>query len=169
MRTQPVRRRRLLVYPGFQLALFFVNTVIMTCAFTAVGLLTTFSVSRMRARGTLEAFAPADEFVRFLDFQEQLVYLHLGAALVLAFAFSWVVTLMVSHKMAGPLVRLKRHLEALADHGEAPPLDFREDDYFTEIPPLMNRAVARLKAKGLKSAGKPGGARRSGGSSSRAA
>jgi hypothetical protein len=148
----PIRRRKLLVYPSFQLALFFVNTVIMTCAFTGVGLLTAFSFSRMRAHGGSDGASTAQEFLRFLEFQERLVYLHLGVALGLAFLFSWVVTLMVSHKMAGPLVRLRRHFEQLAETGEAPHLDFREDDYFTEFPALVNAAVERLKSDGRKHA-----------------
>jgi len=44
-----------------------------------------------------------------------------------------------SHRIAGPLYRLTRQLEALAAGGEPQPLVFREGDFFQEIPEAYNK------------------------------
>ena len=57
-----------------------------------------------------------------------------------------------SHRIAGPLLRFTRLLNALGDGQALEELTFRDGDYFQEVPSVFNRLVIRLR---LAEADKP--------------
>ncbi len=57
-------------------------------------------------------------------------------------------TISLTHRMAGPIVRLRSHVRSLAAGEEVPPLKFRDGDFFTDLPPLFNEMVETLKDHG---------------------
>jgi hypothetical protein len=59
-----------------------------------------------------------------------------------------VFTLILTHKMAGPLMRLKGFFGDVAKTSEFPEaLRFRDGDYFQDLPPAINGAFGALKKK----------------------
>ncbi|WP_158320226.1 hypothetical protein [Bdellovibrio bacteriovorus] len=50
-----------------------------------------------------------------------------------------------SHRIAGPIHRMKMWLERISKGEDAGDLSFRKDDFFSELPELANKAVTRLK------------------------
>jgi hypothetical protein len=52
----------------------------------------------------------------------------------------------LSHKVAGPLYRLRTSIEAMEAEGALKPIKFRDGDYFQEIPILFNRMVEKVTA-----------------------
>ncbi len=63
----------------------------------------------------------------------------LGSAIV-----STALSLWISHKIAGPLVRMKRELNQMIETGEFKPIHFRKHDHFLELPDLLNRALSKV-------------------------
>lgn len=59
------------------------------------------------------------------------------------FFFIWGV--IFSHKIAGPLFRLKAHFDESAGNSEMKKLSFRPGDFFLEIPEAYNRWLDSLK------------------------
>lgn len=57
----------------------------------------------------------------------------------------------VTHRIAGPMVRFKRHLREAADTGKLLPLHFRDDDEWHELAELYNELVTRIQAERLGS------------------
>ncbi len=50
----------------------------------------------------------------------------------------------LSNLFAGPIYRLRRHLLALADNPERPPLTFREDDYWHNLVEPVNKLQTQI-------------------------
>lgn len=49
-----------------------------------------------------------------------------------------------SNRFAGPIVRLRRFLRELGENGEAPPLKFRDDDFWTDVASEFNPCRERV-------------------------
>ena len=54
-------------------------------------------------------------------------------------------TVALTHRMAGPIVRLRGHIRSVAEGEEVGPLKFRDGDFFDDVPALFNEMVAALK------------------------
>ncbi len=54
-------------------------------------------------------------------------------------------TVKLSHRFAGPVVRLKDSLKKLADGQAVAPLNFRENDFWRELAEDFNRAADRVR------------------------
>lgn len=74
-------------------------------------------------------------FVRFWP-----VYLLMGALLPLTI----IDAIRLSHRMAGPIFRLKKHLANIAEGQEAQPLAFRDDDFWQDLAEHVDQAMAKV-------------------------
>lgn len=132
-------RRRFLINPSFQLA--FIGRMISV----AVAIIAVFYGANAYFFWNLRDQAvnqnvPLDHiFFRYLDYHEQRIttmVLALGVVVILGLA---VFGLLYSHRIAGPLYRLTKHLRAIADNQAEPArVAFRRGDYFQEIASAYN-------------------------------
>ncbi len=53
-------------------------------------------------------------------------------------------TVALTHRMAGPIVRLRGHIRPIAAGEDVAPLTFRDGDFFTDVPPLFNEMMTTL-------------------------
>ena len=65
-------------------------------------------------------------------------------ALVILLAFLGI-GVVLSHRVAGPLYRLQKHMEDIASGREVSEVKFREKDFFPELAETFNRMIRRLK------------------------
>jgi hypothetical protein len=144
-RPQRKFRRRMLVYPSFQLGMVALNTAVLLAAFTAVGIQAARSFGELQTQGLAADLPPDHSYFSFLQYQEShlTTYLLLGA--MAGWLLSLVLTLAYSHRLAGPIVRLRNYLTHVAETGQRPPLEFREDDFFQDLPFLVNEAFDRVE------------------------
>ena len=139
--------RRLLIYPKFQLLLIGINLSVIT--FTMI----VFWVSTQNA---LQDLAPAaglsgievEYYKKYLEYQSSQFHKALFLSLLLGVVFSGGLTLLVSHRISGPLVRMRNFFRSLSTfEGETnplPTLEFRDGDYLSDFPPLVNEAIAHV-------------------------
>lgn len=80
-----------------------------------------------------------------------MLYSYIGLALIAGVILSEIFILIISHKLAGPLVRLRNHFEEIGKTGEPKPLSFREGDFFSDLPPVINNALKEIDKKHKKS------------------
>ena len=52
-----------------------------------------------------------------------------------------------SHKIAGPVFKLKRYLNSIKEGNFSERVKFRKSDYLEELEQILNRAVAKLQAR----------------------
>ncbi len=54
-------------------------------------------------------------------------------------------TISLTHRMAGPIVRLRGHVRALTRGDDVAPLKFRDGDFFDDLPAMFNQMVEKLQ------------------------
>lgn len=139
------KRRKILVYPKFQIALIAANAAVLLGSFGLIAFQVYRSFQKLAQMGVQAKLPPTHSYYKFIDFQSHLVYTQVGLGLLLAFVLSSFTIVLFSHRMAGPLVRLMAHFKKLEETGEYQALTFRKNDFFTELPPVINSALVRLK------------------------
>ena len=75
-------------------------------------------------------------------FQDHMITFAVLLALVPVFLYD---TLKLSHRFAGPIVRLRNGLSAWGDGKEVQPIKFRQNDFWNELADHFNRAVERTQ------------------------
>jgi hypothetical protein len=75
-------------------------------------------------------------------FQDHMITFTVLLALVPVFLYD---TLKLSHRFAGPIVRLRNGLSAWGDGKEVKPIKFRQNDFWNELADHFNRAVERTQ------------------------
>lgn len=143
------RLRNLLIYPKFQLPLIGINVALTALSLTVVW------VSGREAFSNLEPMAAmsgmdAELFRKVWTHHYGQFNLSFLIVSALALLVSAGVTLYMSHKIAGPMVTLRRYFERIKE-GEAPgELHFRDRDFLMDLPPLINDAMATLTPRETK-------------------
>ncbi len=142
--TKKKFRKKMLIYPKFQLLLLIINAVtIITC----LGFLD-FQVIRffnhMRELGTSAGFGEFHAYFKFIKLQEETIIGNLEIALLVALLFSTLVYLLLSHKVSGPIVRLQSFFSEIVERGTFYKLSFRKNDFFDELPPIINSALSTI-------------------------
>ena len=83
---------------------------------------------------------------RFSDSRENL----LNTLFLIEFAFIGIVfvsCIFMSHKIAGPIYKLKKYLSEVREGGANYPLRFRKGDNFTDLAEEVNQTIQYLKEK----------------------
>jgi hypothetical protein len=85
------------------------------------------------------------EMIRFQQKQLLRILVSLGTFIGL---ISIIWSLYISHRVAGPLYRLTQYFNSTEDiNGEIPPLKFRPNDFFLEIPEAFNKFAEKINKK----------------------
>lgn len=141
-------RKSLLIYPRFQLILIAGNALATVAAMFFVVLQLRRALNQLSQLG-VNAHLPANHaFFKFIRFEAHELYLYIAIAAGAGLVASALFTLLVSHRLAGPIVRLKSYFATIrkAPPGERPePLQFRSNDYLADLPELVNGAVTNLQ------------------------
>ncbi len=123
----------------------------MTATFLAVAFFVSRSYANLRAQGLAENLKLDHVYFRFIDYQSSLVYTYLGGALAVGFLLSAVMTLILSNKLAGPIVRLHVFFkQIIKGQRPVPAVFFRRGDFFKDLPPLINHAMDVLQREKKK-------------------
>ncbi len=141
-------RRKVLIYPKFQLSLVAVNIFTMIAVIAAIQLQIIFSIGDMQVITEGTALSPKQLYNRFIEYQMSILYSGLAFYLILAFIFSCGFTLFISHRLAGPLVRMKKYFKEIEDSGKIEhPLKFRKNDFLQELPEAINKGLKSVQEK----------------------
>lgn len=145
METKPHKRKHWLIYPSFQFALIRGTTAVLAVCILASIIAVRLSFSRLHLLARQTSWVQKHTYTELLLYQERQLYLWLFMGAIVAVILSYVITLIISQRLAGPVRRLKRHFEKTGDSGEWSPLEFRKYDYFQELPGIVNSAIRRLR------------------------
>ena len=82
-------------------------------------------------------------FFKFLGDQKYSLDMLFMALAVINFFILILVGIIISHRIAGPIEKLKIHLDTL--HGEADDFKLRDSDFFSDISPVVNKLREKFK------------------------
>jgi hypothetical protein len=113
-----------------------------------------FAYQVVRSHLSLEALVKATHlpaqnvFNQMLSLQLRSLLINLSLALAASLVITAVCTLLISHRLAGPIIRLKKVFSEIEKNGDFPePVRFRQGDYFEDLPPMINQAFLALRKK----------------------
>lgn len=141
-------RLKLLVYPKFQV------TIIAWMIGIAISTITLFYISNIilfnyyLQQGKTAGLPKDHVFFQFLrDQYTHMRWIFLGTSF-LAFTLICLAGLILSNRVAGPLCRFRKHLDAIAEGKvKLSGIKFRTHDYFTELADSFNKAIETIEKK----------------------
>jgi hypothetical protein len=146
-RDQRVFRKKLLINPHFQLTLMGINAAVITLVFAVIWIQAGRIFSDMGPFTGLAGIR-GDLAGDYLAFQASRFHTTILVTYLFAMITSCAMTLVVSYRFAGPLIRLRGYFERLGTgDGKFHELNFRTGDYFSELPPIINDGLKRFKAQ----------------------
>ena len=139
------QRKVFLINPGFQL-----RVLGWMGALCALVLAVSYGASwyffhKFELQGMALGLPANHVFFEFLDGQRrEMNYIFLGSGAVIAVLVS-VVGVLMSHRIAGPMYRLKKHMRMVADGETTENVKFRKGDFFPEIADGYNEQMERFR------------------------
>jgi hypothetical protein len=137
------KRTNLLIYPKFQLPLIFWNILIFF-GVTAVQLFVSHKAfPNFKELGETAGLDGNHPYIAFINRYEAefMQYALIGAGVGLICFI--IANLILSHKISGPICRLKSYFSGLEKNNK-PSLSFRSKDFFAELPAVINSAIERI-------------------------
>jgi hypothetical protein len=136
--------RKLLIYPRFQLPLIGINLLALALSFVVLWAVSEKAIGDLAPAASLSG-TEVEFFRRYLHYQAMQIHLIFFIGGAISLALSAFVTLYLSHRIAGPMVALRTYFRNMQEGVEPlPPLQFRDPDFLSDIPPLVNGAVDAL-------------------------
>ncbi len=133
---------KILINKRFQFKFVFVNTILVTLMSLTYFLTIKLFFNKFAEMGKKAGFPDGHVFYRFMEKQQGEIYsMFLIAYLVILVVFA-IISLKMSHKVAGPFYRMNLHLKEIAKAGgKLLPIKFRKNDDFLEIQDSFNEVV----------------------------
>ena len=140
-------RKKRLVNPEFQLSFmrYFVAIAVVTLAVFYGAKI--FFFHEVRAHLASLGFSADHALFDFLSRQSLTMDGIFAAAAILESAFLTWIGLKLSHRVAGPLYRLRSEMLRTAHGGEVKNLKFRDGDYFNDLADAYNEQMAEIQKR----------------------
>lgn len=88
---------------------------------------------------TSQALSLSVQMNAILDREKNILQLSLVLIFILTFIISFICSLIITNKLAGPMMAVKRHLQYYAKNEWDRPFRLRKNDEFKDLEPLMNK------------------------------
>jgi sensor histidine kinase YesM len=144
---RPWKRRVLLINPKFQLTFLFYMLVIAATIIVVLYVANVFFFRRSYEAGQTLGLPPDHIYFTFIDNQRSTmkwIFLLASGVTMVNLTF-W--GLYLSHRVAGPIYRLRKHMVELAEGKTNRDVNFRTNDFFPELAEAFNQFVKTLKRK----------------------
>lgn len=138
-------RSRWIVMPKFQLAIFMATFGSFFIAFITVAFMTYGSYRSLLKEGLKGQLEENHPYFQFIKHQYNELIIYLVMALVLGTVITAFFAFFYSNKIAGPIYRLKLHLEDFNKTKELKEISFRKGDYLEDLGPLINSCIQEIK------------------------
>lgn len=142
-----MRRVNYLIKKDFQLDVVFkflvialVNNAILYSAF--------YLFFKNFSKEALEMGIPKQHvFFLFIDQVQNDFNIFFFAALLTCTLFITISGIYISHKIAGPLYKIEKHMQECVESGDLSEINFRKGDYFNELEINYNKLIHSIKNK----------------------
>jgi len=140
-------RLNYIIYPQFQLKLIVFNILFIMIAFMIAGLQMFRSFNHFKELGASLKLPPDHIFYQYIDYQYYSCLGNILFAALISVILTTAMTIYLSYKLAGPIVRLRGFFKKIAEGEPVTEIKFRDKDYFSDLPEHVNRALAKITEK----------------------
>jgi hypothetical protein len=135
----------LLIHPKFQLPIIATNLAVLLVFFTIAWVGTQNALMDLKPAAGLSGME-AEFFRKYVDYQAEQIQRALFVSLGIGAIFAGIITLVITHRLAGPLVRLRTYFQNIIN-GQPPiaKLEFRDGDFLRDMEPLVNNAIETVQ------------------------
>lgn len=144
---QSNRRKIYLINPRFQWRFIGFMAVVSLLAISILFVSNVLFFRNMTQEALAAGLAPDNPYFDFLQEQKSALLLVYFGVSAVAFVLMMVLGALYSHRIAGPLYRLNKHMQAIADGAEPAPVSFRRRDQFQELVESFNKMIDRLNKR----------------------
>jgi hypothetical protein len=134
-----------LIFPRFQLTLVIVNLLIMTFAYALVFYQVYDSFGSLTEVGHRLRIPEGSAFYKLINHHQAQIQFKLLVAAGFSYLISFALTVVISHKVSGPLYRLRMYFTQMKDDGHTADLSFRKGDYYSDLPDIINEGLHKIK------------------------
>ena len=134
-----------LVYPKFQFTLVIANIVILTFILVLIYFSANDAFNQLVDIGKKISFSANHPYFEFVEKSRNMMNLKLRWAFGIAIFLTAVSSIFISHKMVGPIKKLKDHLFAFSQNHSIGELKFRKGDFFNDLPEIVNKSLEKAK------------------------
>lgn len=139
--------RKLLVLPRFQLLIIGINFGVVLIMSLIIWVGTQSALQDLQPAAGLSGIE-VTFYKNYLNYQTRSFQFALLASFVIGTLVSGVLTLIITHRISGPMIRMREYFRSLSRSNRGQPipeLSFRDGDYFKDLPPLINAAIGQLR------------------------
>ncbi len=147
MEKKKVFRTKMIIYPRMQYAIILANFLVFLLTSVLIILQFFNMTNYIKGIGTKINLTEGHPFFKFIDLQTSSFLTYYIIGVVVALIVSTGISIFLSHKMAGPIVRLKSYLTEVKEKKEITALKFRKNDFFEELPELVLGALKSVEEK----------------------
>jgi hypothetical protein len=134
-----------LIYPKFQMMLVGINTVVMITVCAAIFWGVKSGYNSLEVEGLSKNIPTNHPYFNFLNYQSDLIFKQLFYCFLIGIVISNLAIIYISHKVAGPIVRLKNSFLEMKETKSIKDIHFRKDDFFDDLPQVVNEAMYSIK------------------------
>jgi methyl-accepting chemotaxis protein len=142
--NRPYKRRLYLINPKFQIKfIFYFFSLLFITAMTYYSMVIV-SFNKFTIQADEAGLKGGHIFYTFIRDQFDFFNIAFLSFTVLIFIIFVSTALIISHKISGPLYRLRKNLDEMTEDGNLFNIKFRDEDFFQEIPESFNKLVSKV-------------------------
>lgn len=135
------------IYPVFQVKFLLISLCLITILSSIYFFAARLAFNRFEAMGSSAGLPISNVYFQFIEEQRNSLYLTMGLSYLTLVVVAGFVSYWFSHRVAGPMRRLETSLASMAKSGELKEIEFRENDFFRDIPERFNAMVRSQSSK----------------------
>jgi methyl-accepting chemotaxis protein len=138
--------RNFLIYPKPQITLVLLSAVSTLLVFFVAAILIVQVEAHFIRLGKELQLSPDHPYFKLIGFQLNRILIYLSLGSVVGTFVSVISTLIISHRLIGPIQRTKMYFDRMAETGHIQgKLKYRQNDFFSDLSASINRAISALK------------------------
>lgn len=129
------------IYPKFQFTLLLAQIIVSIITFVVIHFKVNEAFQRLSDMGSKINLPVEHAYYSFIEHSRNMISTNLNWALSFSVFLTIVASLYLSHKVVGPIHRLRIYFRAIISGAPQHDLKFRKGDYFEDLPDLINESL----------------------------
>lgn len=139
-------RTNYLISPKVQLTMIIIPIVMYSVCFIVSLVFLSFYFKDALSSFEAAGITPTHPIYQYMGLQKSKIFSVMGLSLLVGFILNTIVLTWVTHKIVGPIYRMRKAMESLLAGEELSPIKLRRGDFFTENAELLEE----IRKRGLK-------------------